>query len=413
MRILILFFFLLFGQLFAQNCTTETDSTLSLWFKHYKAYYIKADYWRATTLGQQILRRCPKWKPELYREIGFMYRDLLDTIRTPELKHAVQDSLYAIFERGADVTGDKAGWYLLRAASALKYEDRSDSMIGLMLEPAIRLNPLKCPASIIEEAFRITDWKCRRGVITKDVVESKFREYSLLLAKQMLLKDSLREKEEILRVKKSMAYRMKRYLPDSTQLIAQASQAGQLSYEQAYILYARLFALGVQNSESLQALSKRMADTGTETLWQARSILNTQAESKVWMQLAKQETDTMLQSFYWIQAAKQLEAEARYPEAWQVLHTARNTAPGYGKAELEMARFLLRRSEACVENPDAAEYLRLLAAKHYQLGSRKDYQVRYCVRNETQDLNLPNPIDLVSGETRSLNCGGLAEIKAP
>lgn len=413
MRILILFLGLIVGQVFAQTCTVETDSTLDLWFKHYKAYYIKADYWRATTLGQQILRRCPEWKPELYREIGFMYRDLLDTIRTPELKHAVQDSLYAIFERGADVTGDRAGWYLLRAASALKYEDRSDSMIGLMLEPAIRLNQLKCPASIIEEAFRITDWKCRRGVITQDVVESKFREYSLLLAKQMLIKDSLREKEEIQRVKKNMAYRMKRYLPDSTQLIALAKQPDALNYDQAYVLYARLFALGVQNTEILNALSARMADTGTETLWKARRLLNTSAESKAWMQLAQQEMDTMLQSFYWIQAAKQLEAEARYPETWQVLNTARNAAPGYGKAELEMARFLLRRSEACAEQPDAKEYLRLLAAKHYQLGSQKDYHVRYCARNETHGLNLPNPAELISGETRSINCSGLAEIKAP
>lgn len=413
MRILILFILLFGGKIWAQNCTTQTDTTLSLWFKHYKAYYIKADYWRATALGQQILRRCPEWKPELYREIGFMYRDLLDTIRTFDLKHEVQDSLYSIFARGADVTGDSAGWYMLRAASALKYEDRSDSLIALMLEPAIRLNPLKCPANIMDEAFRIADWKCRRGVISADEVEARFKAYSLMLAKQFIMKDSLRDKDEIIRVKKNMAARMKRHLPDSSLWMKPTQPYEQLSYEQAFTLYARFFAWGGQQSQHLQALSLRMANTGAETLWKARALLNETSESKDWLQLAAREPDTLLQAFYQIQAAYKLDAEARYAEAWQLLNTARTTAPGYGKAELEMARFLIRRAKDCQDNTDDATHLLTVAAQHYRLGSQKDYQVRFCIREETQNLALPNTYNLVSGEIRSLNCSGLSEIKNP
>jgi len=412
-RVLVLFFFMNATFLFAQNCSDQPDSVLSVWYKNYKLSYVRGEYWKGAALGQQILRHCPKWKPEIYRETGLMYQSLLDTIHNLYLYNQIKDSLYQIYDRAVLATGDKAGWALIKANAALKYENESDSLLGLILEPAIRMHPLKCPPKIIEDYFRICDWKTRRGRLDSVQLEAWYQYLNIILARQYIFKDSAWEKEQIVKVKKQLAFRMRPYLPDSAALIQEALLLNSNNYTDWIRLYARLFARGIEQAEVMGKMQEGLQRTGQETLWEARELLTQSASEQDWLKLASREQDTLMKAWYILKAADYLSEKEQYQDAWALYENARNTAPGYGGAEISMARFLMNRAHECSTFPEDAQYLYSAASAHYYLGIKKDFSVRNQALLELEVLPENISTQIKSGQEVHLQCTGFIRFKFP
>lgn len=416
MKRTVLLILLLFPILLAAQpavCDPGQDSVLNLWYRNYKMNFVRGEKWKAASLGMQILRYCPAWKPELYRETGLLYQDILDTTRTVSMRVQLKDTLISLYTRAAKQTGDSAGWYLVRAAAALKYEDQSDSILALMLEPAIRLNPLRCPVSILEDYFRIMDWKARRGTMDTTQLEIIYQQLNVMLARQYVFRDSLREKEQITKAKTQMAWRMARYLPDTATLIREARALKSDRYADWLRVYARLFARNVEQEALMAGVRKELARTGQETIWEARRMLALPSSSgaEAWIRLADQETDKWMKAWYLLKAATERNREnAPSSDAWKMLCRAYGVAPDYGGVEVAMGKALRDWSQQCEAN--RVEWF-TQACAYFQSAARKDVRYRNLERTElpafTREGCKPQP----SGTTLRLTCTPPLEITLP
>lgn len=383
LRIFILFTFLFgVGKGIAQPkvCDISKDSVLNIWYRNYQMNFVRGDKWKAASLGMQILRYCPDWKPELYRETGLLYQDILDTSKSVGLRMLLKDTLYSIYNKAAMQTGDSASWYLMRAAAALRYEDQSDSVLALMLEPAIRLNPLRCPPQIIEDYFRIQDWQTRRGKADTANLEFWYQKLNVILARQFIFKDSLKEKEQIQKIKNSMAWRMARYLPDTATLIQEAKTLQSDQYSDWLKIYTRLFARNIEQVELLNSIRVQLIRTGKESIWEARTLLqnpNTPGES--WVTLAEMEKDPWMKGWYLRQAGISFMNSGKYLPAWQNFSAAGKSAPDWGGYMVAMARFALHLRSQC---PNDEVTLKSLACTYYRQAEKKDIRLRRIAEKE-------------------------------
>lgn len=393
-------------------CDPAQDSVLNLWYRNYKMNFVRGEKWKAASLGMQILRYCPAWKPELYRETGLLYQDILDTTRTVSMRVQLKDTLISLYTRAALQTGDSAGWYLVRAAAALKYEDQSDSILAQMLEPAIRLNPLRCPVSILEDYFRIMDWKTRRGTLDTNNLEIIYQQLNVMLARQYVFRDSLREKEQITKAKTQMAWRMARYLPDTATLIREARALKSDRYEDWVRVYARLFARNVEQESLMAGVRKELARTGQETIWEARRLLalSSSPGADAWIRLADQETDKWMKAWYLLKAASERNQAQATGEAWKILCRAYSLAPDYGGVEVVMGKSLRDWSRNCEAN--RMEWF-TQACAYFQSAARRDIRYRNLDRTELAGFAREGCKPLPSGTVLRLTCAPQLEITLP
>lgn len=393
-------------------CDITRDSVLNLWYRNYKMNFVRGEKWKAASLGMQILRYCPAWKPELYRETGLLYQDILDTTRTVSMRVQLKDTLISLYTRAAQQTGDSAGWYLVRAAGALRYEDQSDSILALMLEPAIRLNPLRCPVTILEDYFRIMDWKTRRGTLDTSQLEIIYQQLNVMLARQYVFRDSLREKEQITKAKTQMAWRMARYLPDTTTLIREARSLKSDKYADWLRVYARLFARNVEQEALMAGVRKELARTGQETIWEARRLLalSSSPGAQAWISLANQETDKWMKAWYLLQAAMEQNQAKTAGESWKILCRAYSLAPEYGGVEVAMGKALRDWSRSCEVN--RKEWF-TQACAYFQSAARKDIRYRNLDRTELPGFSGDDCKPLPSGTPLHLTCDPPLEITLP
>lgn len=412
MRGLICVLFFLPGWMFSQTriCDIKTDSVLNVWYRNYKMNYVQGEKWKAAALGQQILRKCPEWKPELYREIGFLYQDMLDTIRDIDLKIRMRDTLYHLYHRAALHTGDSSVWFLMRGIAALKYEDQSDSILAMMLEPALRLQPMKAPPAMYEDFFRILDWKTRRGSIDSTELELWYQKLNTRLEKQLLIRDSLRDKEQILKAQKSMAYRMRRYFPDSTSLKTEVHKLKSGNYADWLKIYYRLYAWNVQDSALLKIVLAGLTQTKQEIIWALKTSFSDTDKPEFWSGYISAEKESTLKAWMMIQASKCPGEQTQ--SGWQMLMNASDIAPDYAAVDMEKARFLVAKAERC-ETAEERLKLKSLARTYYYAASQKDFRFREQVKAEIRNLPEPPHPDVASGKEISLRCPEYFRISPP
>jgi hypothetical protein len=388
LRLSILFAFLfgfLQGIAQPQLCDIRKDSVLNLWYRNYQMNFVRGEKWKAASLGMQILRYCPEWKPELYRETGLLYQDILDTAKNVGLRILLKDTLYSIYHKAIQHTRDSAGWSLVRAAAALRYEDQSDSILGLMLEPAIRLAPMRCPVQIIEDYFRIQDWQTRRGKSDTATLENLYQKLNVILARQFVFKDSLKEKDQIQKVKNSMAWRMARYLPDTATIISEAKDLKSDHYSDWLRIYARLFARSIEQVELLNTVRAQLIRTGKESIWEARTLLQNQdTQGEDWVRLAELEKDPWMKAWYFRQAGNTFMTAEKNLLAWQNLIASENAAPDWGASIVALARFALHLRIQC---PNDEVTLKSLACTYYRQAEKKDIRLRRIAEREIPGFN--------------------------
>jgi len=397
-----------------KTCDISKDSVLNIWYRNYQMNFVRGDKWKAASLGMQILRYCPDWKPELYRETGLLYQDILDTSKSLGLRMLLKDTLYSIYNKAASQTGDSASWYLVRAAAAMRYEDQSDSILALMLEPAIRLNPLRCPPQIIEDFFRIQDWKTRRGKMDTLELELSYQHLNVILARQYLFKDSAREKEQIQKIKTSMACRMARYLPDTATIIQEAKSLQSDQYSEWLRIYARLFARNVEQQALLQSVRLQLSRTGTETIWEARRLVSSGASSSDWNNLSEKEKDPWMKAWYLLQAAHLDAGSREYENAWKLLSKAYTIAPNYGAIEVALARLLMRVMKDCNQPDSNTAILREQACAYFNQAGKKDFRYRNLANQELPEVVQDRKcVSLTPGSRITLKCNRELELIIP
>jgi hypothetical protein len=347
--------------------------------------FVRGDKWKAASLGMQILKYCPEWKPDLYRETGLLYQDILDTARQVELRSLLRDTLYSLYQKAAIVTGDSSSWYLVRAAAALRHEDQSDSILGLMLEPAIRLTPMRCPVQIIEDYFRICDWQTRRGKIDTPQLEKIYQALNVILARQYVFKDSLKEKEQVQKVKKNMALRMARYLPDTTTLMQAAANLQSEQYDDWLKVYASLYARNVENPMLMNQVRMQLIKTGNETIWECRRLLQSEStDAMVWEQLGEAENDSWMKAWYYRQVGLVNLQSNQFSLAWQNFKKASDFAPEWGGAQVAIARLAIRLIQEC---PGDEATLKSLACTYFKQAGKKDVRFRRLSELEIPGFN--------------------------